>query len=189
MLNDFIIVDDVYVNKEILRNTFTCDLQVCKGACCTMESQFGAPTTMEEISEIESILPDVLPYLTDKHKKAIEEGGFWEIKQDQELIKSINNRDCVFIYYDKDIAKCAIEKAYFEGKVTFRKPISCHLFPIRIGEFGGPVLRYEHYFECECAEKKGKKTGIRILDFCKDALVRAFGLEWFEKVSQKSKEI
>lgn len=182
MSGNFYDIDNIFVNKEITESKFCCDLSACKGACCTMESQFGAPVNMDEVHEIEKILPVVLEYLTDEHVKAIKEMGFWEKKQGQELIKSINNRDCVFVYYSGDVAKCAIEKAYFEGKVTFRKPISCHLFPIRISEFGGPILRYEKYHECKPAEVEGEKNGITILEFCKDSLERAFGSSWYEKM-------
>ena len=157
MSANFYDIDNIFVNKEITESKFSCDLKACKGACCTMESQFGAPVNMEEVHEIEKILPVVLEYLSEEHVRAIEKNGFWEVKQNQELISSINHQDCVFVYYNGDVAKCAIEKAYFEGKVKFRKPISCHLFPIRISEFGGPVLRYERYHECEPAGIGGEK--------------------------------
>lgn len=180
-------IDNILVNGEITSVKFNCDLIKCKGACCTMESQFGAPVNMEEVNKIEEILDIVFEYLPGKSKNIIEKRGFWEIKQDQEMLKSINNKDCVFVYYEGDVARCAIEKAYFEGKVNFRKPISCHLFPIRVSEFGGPVLRYESYSECGPALIRGERKGSTILEFCKESLERAFGKMWYEKLLSKVK--
>lgn len=181
---DFIEIDNIAVNTEILENTFTCDLSKCKGACCTMESEYGAPITENEIEIINKILPVVKEYLPKKHVKEIEKNGFWVEKFGDLMTRSIDNRDCVFVTYEGDIAKCGIEKAFRDGKVDFPKPVSCHLFPIRVSNFGGPVLRYERYADCAPAIEKGKKTKILILDFCRDALERAFSKEWFSKIKE-----
>ena len=181
---EFIEIDDVYINAEIVETDFTCDLSKCKGACCTMESEYGAPITQNEIEEIDKVLPVVREYLPQKHVQEIEKNGFW-IKKDNELMtRSLNNRACVFVTYDGDIAKCGIEKAYREGKIDFIKPVSCHLFPIRISNFGGPVLRYEKYSECSPALEKGKSTRIKIIDFCRDALERRFGKSFFKRTKE-----
>ena len=181
---DFIEIDNVAVNSEIMDNCFTCDLAKCKGACCTMESEFGAPVSEEEIETINKILPEIKEYLPPKSVKEIEKNGFWMNKQDELMIRSIDNRDCVFVVYDGDIAMCGIEKAYRNGKINFIKPVSCHLFPIRVSNFGGPVLRYEKYSDCHPAIEKGNKTKIKIFDFCREALERSFGKEWFSKIKE-----
>ena len=181
---DFIEIDNIAVNTEIMDMCFTCDLTTCKGACCTMESEFGAPLSEDEIETINKILPIVKEYLPQRNIKEIEKHGFWINKHDELMTRSINNRDCVFVTYDGDIAKCGIEKAYRDGKVDFIKPLSCHLFPIRISNFGGPVLRYERYSDCEPAVEKGKKTKITIFDFCREALERSFGKDWFSKIKE-----
>lgn len=181
MRRTFIEIDDIILNPEIIETKFTCDLDKCKGACCTMESEFGAPVTVNEIKKIEGIVNKVKKYLPERHIKEIEENGFWENKYDQSMTRSINNRECVFVYYDGDVAKCGIEKAYINGEVKFRKPISCHLFPIRVSEFGGDVLRFEEYSECGPALEKGLETDLTVLEFCKDALKRLYGGEWFNK--------
>lgn len=178
-------IKEVIVNNQVFDTEFTCDLEKCKGACCTMESEFGAPLTEKEVERIDEILPTVKNYLSENSIDRIDEIGFWEKKQETLMTTSINNRDCVFVYYEGDIAKCAIEKAYFEGEVEFRKPISCHLFPIRVSDFGGPVLRFESYSECKPAKKLGKKTKINVFEFCKDALVRLYGKNWYENVKEK----
>ena len=175
-------LEDVIVNIDVVITRFECDLAKCKGACCTMESDFGAPVTQQEISEIDKVLPVIKEYIPEEHYRIIKNSGFWYRQLDQLMISSRNKRECVFSYYDGDIAKCGIEKAYREGKIDFIKPISCHLFPIRIGNFGGDVLRFEEYTECEPALAKGKKTGIKVVDFCEDALRRKYGNKWYEKL-------
>jgi hypothetical protein len=187
MFSDRIInINEVLVRKEILEIPFTCDLKACKGACCTMESELGAPVKPEEIDVIKEILPIVKEYISQVQAEAIEEDGFYEIKENELLLKSINNRDCVFAYYDNGIAKCSIEKAYFDGKIKFRKPISCHLFPIRVSDFGGDVLRYEKFVECAPALEKGKEENKTIAEFCEDSLIRLYGEEWYNKLMNNS---
>lgn len=183
MINDRIIdINDVLVRKEVLETPFSCDLKKCHGACCTLESEFGAPLKKDEIDEIEKILPIVKGYISQKHVDEIDTNGFYEIKDDEIMVRSINNRECVFALYENSIAKCAIEKAYFDGKINFRKPISCHLFPIRISDFGGDVLRYEKFSECAPALEKGKEENVTIAEFCKDSLIRLYGEEWYNKL-------
>jgi hypothetical protein len=178
---EFLEIDKVLINKEIIETNFTCDLSKCKGACCTMESEFGAPITEKEIEEINKILPAVLEYLPKEHKDEIDKKGFWIEKQGDLMTRSLNNRACVFVTWDGDIAKCGIEKAYRDGKVNFIKPVSCHLFPIRVSKFGGDVLRFEKYSECQPALEKGNNTRVKILDFCRDSLEREYGNNWFSK--------
>jgi hypothetical protein len=123
-----------------------------------------------------------MKYLTPENKKDIEEYGFWEKKSGELMTRSINRRDCVFVVYENSIAKCSIEKAFRNGESGFLKPISCHLFPIRVKEFGGKVLKYEKYADCSPALIKGKKTKLNIMDFCREPLERAFGGNWFNKL-------
>ncbi len=181
---EFIEVEGVFVNKEIVVTNFTCDLSKCKGACCTMESEFGAPITESEIEEISKVLPIIMEYLPKEHFDIIEKFGFWINKQNELMTRSLNNKACVFVTWEGDIAKCGIEKAYRDGKIDFIKPVSCHLFPIRISNFGGDVLRFEKYSECAPALEKGNNTQVKILDFCSDALERKYGTEWFSKTKK-----
>ncbi|MFA3783671.1 DUF3109 family protein [Melioribacteraceae bacterium 4301-Me] len=182
MQPDFIEIDNILVSTDISETPFTCDLAKCKGACCTMESKYGAPLKKEEIEIINKNLPIIKEYLSKEHQKEIEKNGFWMQIHGEYMTKSIDNRACVFVSWENDIAKCSIEKAYSDGKIDFIKPASCHLFPIRVGQFGGKVLRYEKYIECEPALKLGEKIKTNILNFCKDALQREFGKEWFTKI-------
>jgi hypothetical protein len=163
---------------------FKCDLKKCKGACCTIESDFGAPLKRNEIETIEEILESVKVYLSDEHNKEIEENGFYENKSGELLIRSMNNKECVFVYYEKDIAMCAIEKAYMEGKSDFRKPISCHLFPIRVSDFGGDVLRFEKFDECKPAFDAGKNNNITVAEYCEEPLNRLYGKNWYSQLKE-----
>lgn len=188
MIKDFINNDDVLINEEIFRKKFTCDLSICKGACCTMESDYGAPLLGSEIDKIEKVLPIVKKYLSEKHLEFLNKNGFWfEIEGDL-MVSSINKKECVFAYYEGDIAKCAIEKAYYDEKTDFIKPISCHLFPIRINNFGGDILKYEEYSECRPALEKGEETKLTIAEFCKDGLIRMYGSKWYQKLMNPTKE-
>ena len=185
MNSEFVQIETVFVDNQIVETNFTCDLSKCKGACCTMESEFGAPITEREIETISKNLPFILEYLPNEHVKEIETNGFWVKKFDELMTRSVNNKACVFVTYDGEIAKCGIEKAHRNGNISFIKPVSCHLFPIRISNFGGPVLRFEKYSECEPALDKGKVAQIKILDFCQDALEREYGKEWFVKIKKE----
>ncbi|MCO6446913.1 MAG: DUF3109 family protein [Ignavibacterium sp.] len=175
-------INDVLVRDEIVEIPFSCDLKKCKGACCTLDSEFGAPIRKDEVEEIEKVLPVVKNYLAQKNIDEIETRGFYEINDGEILINSINNKDCVFSYWENGIARCAIERAYFDGKINYRKPISCHLFPIRVSDFGGDVLRYEKFSECAPALEKGKEENVTIVEFCKDSLIRLYGEQWYNKL-------
>lgn len=177
-------VGNIIVKREIAETPFKCDLLKCKGACCTFESKYGAPVTWEEIDRISNILSTVIDYVPMMHRSVIEEDGFYDIINDEPLLKSVDHRACVFVYYDDGIAKCSIEKAFLEGKTDFKKPISCHLFPIRISDFGGDVLRYEHLDECQPAIELGKKENTTVAEFCEEPLNRLYGEEWYSQFKE-----
>lgn len=183
--NNIVPVEDVEVRKEVVKTRFSCDLEKCKGACCTFESEYGAPLHEEEVKIIGEILYKVMPYLPDEHKKIIENEGFYKYWNKELMTNSLDNKACVFVFYENGIAKCGIEKAYFDGKTDFRKPISCHLFPIRITKFGADVLRYEKFSECGPALEKGEKENITIAEFCGEALERKYGRKWYSALKEK----
>ncbi len=180
----FLPVLGVLVRQEIAETHFKCDLQKCKGACCTFESRYGAPLEFEEIKLIDNSLEKVKQYLSPEHLKEIEQKGFYEKKQNEFMTRSINNRACIFVYYEEGIAKCSIEKAYLEGKSGFKKPISCHLFPIRRTDFGGEVLKYEKLDECDPALERGKSSDTTIAEFCKEPLNKLYGKNWYTQLME-----
>ena len=183
-VSNIIPVEDILVRPEVFNVNFECDLDKCKGACCTLESEFGAPLLEDEVGKIEKILNIIKEYLPKRHVEEIEENGFYEVKSGEFLTRSINNKPCVFVYYNGDIAKCGIEKAFLDGKTKFKKPISCHLFPIRVSKFGGPVLRYEKFSECKPALEKGEKNKLSLIDFCRESLARLYGNKWYSKLKE-----
>jgi hypothetical protein len=182
--SNVITIEEVLVRTEVLNTKFECDLQKCKGACCTMESEYGAPLSFDEIGKIGDILDTVKEYLSERNQKEIDVNGFYNVIHNEPMTSSIDNKDCVFVYYEGNIAKCAIEKAYNDGKVDFKKPISCHLFPIRISHFGNDVLRYEKFSECGPALEKGKNSNITIAEFCEDSLTRLYGKNWYSSLKE-----
>ena len=172
-------VNDIMVRNEIADTPFICDLNKCKGGCCTFESKYGAPLMQDEIGKIDSILDIVMHYLTQRNIDEIEENGFYIEEDGELLISSIDSKECVFVYYENEIAKCSIEKAFVEGKTDFKKPISCHLFPIRISDFGGDVLRFEKIEECNPALERGTEENVTVAEFCREALERHYGKQWY----------
>lgn len=174
-------IDNVLVEHEVLSAHFACDLVKCKGACCTFEGDHGAPVLKSEVAEINKNLEAAKKYLDKRSIEIIENEGFIDEKSDGLFTKCINDKDCVFVYYDNEIAKCAIEKAYHNGESDFRKPVSCHLYPLRVGDYGGDYIYYDKIPECKPGRINGREQEIRLIDTVKEALIRRFGKEWTEK--------
>ena len=177
-------IDRALVSLDILEKHFLCDLLQCKGACC-IEGDSGAPLTKEEANKIDEIYPQVQPYLSKKNNDLIKKHGAHFIDKDGDLVTSlVGNQECVFTYRNKKgILKCGIEKAYFDGKVDFRKPISCHLFPIRITEYKRfDAVNYEKLDICKPGRLCGASEKLPLYRFLKEPLIRKYGKEWYEKL-------
>lgn len=173
-------IENKIIDGRIPYIKFSCDLEACKGGCCTLKGGKGAPLTDSEITEIENALPVVARYLGARSLREVENNHGIEGSPGSFTTGCIDNKDCVFVYYDGDIAKCAFEKAYFNNEIKWRKPISCHLFPIRVANFGGEVIRFEKISECEPAIVNGRKNNIRLYDFLREALIRRYGEQWYK---------
>ncbi|MDA3880452.1 MAG: DUF3109 family protein [Prolixibacteraceae bacterium] len=179
------------VSFDIFDKHFLCDLNTCKGVCC-VDGDSGAPLTQEEAKLIEENYPAFEPYLDKKYKKVIGETGFSVIDSDGDLVTPLyNNLECVYTYSDENgITKCAIEKAYFEGKSTFRKPVSCHLFPVRITEYKDfDAVNYQQLDICKAARTCGKAKQLPLYIFLKDALIRKYGKEWYAELEVAASQI
>lgn len=177
-----VLVDDVLVSQEILKEVFTCDIAACKGACC-VEGDFGAPLEEDERQILEDIYPTVEPYLPEKGKQAIREQGTWVKDITGEYTTPlVEGRECAFTVFEEDgTASCGIEKAHADGKVDFKKPISCHLYPIRVLDTPYTQgLNYDRWSICTPACALGEKTGLRVFEFLKEPLERKYGAEWYE---------
>ena len=177
-------IDDTIISLELLEERFVCDLNSCKGICC-IEGDDGAPLEEAEVKIIEDLLPVIWDDLSEVSKSVISKQGVSYIDQDGEPVTSIvNGAECVFTYTDElGVCKCAIEKAFREGKTNFYKPISCHLYPVRLQKYDDYIaVNYHRWSVCNCARKLGGKLGVPVYKFLKDPLIRKFGEAWFEQL-------
>lgn len=181
-----LLLDNLLLDDHIITQPFLCDLGKCKGACCTVKGGQGAPVLDTEVEALTNAIEITWKYLPERSRKEIEQHGAIDGSDGDLYTRCVDDGDCVFVYYEKGshIAKCAIEQAYFDGMTSFRKPISCHLFPIRVTDFNGPYLYYEEFPECKPALQNGKRHDVRIFEAVKEALIRAFGDEWYSKLSE-----
>ena len=172
------------ISRDVFEKQFFCDILKCKGACC-IEGDSGAPVTNEEAAIIEKEYPKFEEHLPEKHKQEVKKQGFSVIDSDGDLVTPlVNNRQCVYSYYNnKGILKCAIEKAHFDGKFEFRKPISCHLFPIRITEYKRfDAVNYEQLDICKPGRECGVSEKLPLYKFLKEPLIKKYGEEWYKEV-------
>jgi hypothetical protein len=184
-------IDDTIISLDLLDERFVCDLASCKGICC-IEGDDGAPLEESEVKIIEALLPVIWDDLTENSKAVIEKQGVSYIDDDGEPVTSIvNGAECVFTYTDADgTCKCAIEKAYREGKTDFYKPISCHLYPVRLQKYDEfTAVNYHRWNVCNCARKLGGKLSVPVYQFLKEPLIRRFGATWFEQLEIADKEM
>ena len=179
-----IIVDNAVLSDDLKENFFVCNLEKCKGACC-VEGDLGAPLNEDELNVIEEALPAVKPYLTPEGLQAIDEQGAYIIDEDGDYsTPTIGGRECAYAFYDeKKILKCGIEQAYLDGKTTYKKPISCHLYPIRITQYDHyDALNYERWDICSPACDLGAELAVPVYQFLKGPLIRKYGEDWYAKL-------
>ena len=177
-------IDDTLISLDLFDQCFLCDLSACKGICC-IEGDAGAPLEEDEISVIEELLPVIWDDLSESSKEVIRKQGVFYIDEDGEPVTSIvDGRECVFTYTDEDgICKCAIEKAYREGKTDFYKPISCHLYPVRVQKYHDfSAVNYHRWNVCSGACVLGAKKQLPVYKFLKEPLIRKFGEAWYEQM-------
>ena len=172
------------VSLDILEKHFLCDLLKCKGACC-VEGDSGAPLTDDEAIAIEQHYPVFEKYLPESHRAEVKKQGFSIIDSDGDLVTPlVNNRQCAYAFTDeKGILKCAIEKVYLEGKIPFRKPVSCHLFPIRITQYQRfDAVNYQQLDICQPGRECGAGEKLPLYKFLREPLIRKYGKEWYEQL-------
>lgn len=184
-------IQDVIVSLDIFREKFLCDLDACKGECC-VEGDAGAPVELDEVARLEEVLPVVWDDLSPAAREVIDRQGVVYPDRDGELVTSIvNGKDCVFTCYDeRGCCCCAIEKAYREGKTSFYKPISCHLYPIRVEHYGPyKALNYHRWSVCRAAVLLGEKEDVPVYKFLKEPLTRRFGEAWYAELETAADEL
>jgi hypothetical protein len=184
-------VGEILVSDDIKEVEFVCNLEKCKGACC-VEGELGAPLEEDELETLRSIQAAVRPYLTVEGVQAIEAQGPYILDEDGDFsTPTIAGKECAYSLYDeKGILKCGIEQAYLDGKVDFRKPISCHLYPLRItkNKKGFEAVNYHKWDICSAACVLGKSLQVPLYRFLKDPLIRKYGEAWYDELVAKIKQ-
>lgn len=179
-------IDGKIIATDLLTEEFCCDLSVCKGECC-VEGDSGAPLDIEEVDLLEQEWENYKPYMTPEGVEEIERQGFMVVDVDGDYTTPlVDGAQCAYAFKENGITFCAIERAYREGKTTFLKPISCHLYPIRVKRFstGDYGLNLHRWNICKCAFECGKKNGVKIYRALREPIVRAFGEDFYEQLCQ-----
>ncbi len=189
-----LIIEDILISDDVVQEQFMCNLNACKGACC-WEGDYGAPLTDEELTILQQIYKDIAPFLTPEGKAVIEQKGVYTFYEDADDFGTplIDGGACAYMTRDeKGIAQCGIEQAYRAGATDFQKPISCHLYPIRItprGEYQMETMNYERWDICAAACELGKKQQMPVYRFVKEALIRKYGNNFFEALDNAAQHL
>ena len=183
-------VQDKIISLDIFEKHFVCDLNACKGACC-VEGDSGAPLVEEEEKILNEIYEKVKPYMKKEGINEIENQGVAVYDSEGDLTTTlVNGKECAFVVEENGINLCSIEKAFLEGKIDFKKPISCHLFPIRIKEYRDfDAINYEKIKICKPACECGSKLEIPIYVFLKESLIRKYGEIFYEELLETANSL
>ncbi len=180
-----LLIEDILVADDVVEKHFVCDLNACKGACC-VEGDYGAPLSEVEVGVINGHLESIMPYLPEDCREVIMEKGFFAINDDNGIFETglMPDGACVFMGRNEiGITYCGIEKAYNDKAIDYKKPISCHLYPIRVvenKEAGFQALNYDKWDICSAACTNGKKKQVRVYEFAKSAILRKYGEGFYE---------
>lgn len=183
-------IKDTLVSLDLLERYFCCDLPKCHGECC-IEGDAGAPVTEEEVEKIKKILPEIISDLLPAAREEIESSGVAYVDEEGDLVTQlVNGGQCVFTVFDADgMCRCAIEKAFREGRVDFMKPMSCYLYPVRIKEYPTfTAVNFHRWKICKCAETMGRSLRLRAYEFLREPLIARFGREWYDELALTATE-
>lgn len=183
-------IDDKIVGSAVFEEQFICDLPLCLGACC-VQGISGAPLDVDEALMLEDDLEQILPFLKPAGVKAIQEHGVAVTDFEGDLTTPlIEGKECAFCIEEKGISHCGIERAFEQGKTTFRKPVSCHLYPIRVKTIGEyTAINYDHWDICNHARVLGKREGVPVYKFLKVPLIRRFGEDFYAQLEEAARLI
>ncbi len=180
-------INDTLVSEDILEKQFVCDLSRCKGACC-VEGDAGAPLSVEEAGILQEEYQNFKPYLRKEGIKAVEEQGtsVTDPHDGEDVTPLVNGAECAYVIFDENgISKCGIEKAWEEGGTTFRKPVSCHLYPVRVNKYVTyEAVNYHKWEICSPACELGEQLKVPVYRFLKEALIRKYGPEWYHELDE-----
>ncbi|MBN1279095.1 MAG: DUF3109 family protein [Chlorobium sp.] len=175
-------IGNVLIEPEVLHAAFVCDLRECRGACC-IEGELGAPLNPAEARQLEDAPDELVRMLPEKNIRYLRRYGAVEVYQGVQYTRTIGNRECVYAFEREGITFCAVEVAFREGAISFDKPISCRLFPVRVRrKFGLDYLVYEQHQMCRSARKLGRERRIKLLDYIADALETVYGTQWIDNL-------
>jgi hypothetical protein len=185
-------IDGKIISEELLTSYFCCDLGVCAGVCC-VDGDSGAPLEKSEEEILRQELPNFYYYLAPKGRQAIAEQGVAVLDGDNDLVTPLvaDGEECAYAYFSENGAcLCAIEKAFFERKTAYRKPLSCHLYPIRVSLLGDNLaLNYDCQWMCRGARTKGKREGMPVFQFLKGPIIRRFGEDFYRQLEDRRRKI
>ena len=182
-----IIIQNTLVSEELLDEQFVCDLQACKGACC-VEGDSGAPLELDETDRLEETWDAVKPYMRQEGIDAINEKGMWQVDRDNDLVTTLVGKhgECAYVVFDASgIAKCSLEQAFLDGKTNWKKPLSCHLYPVRLSQLADFIgVNYHRWHLCAPACTCGTKLKVPVFRFLREPLTRKFGASWFTELEE-----
>lgn len=185
-------IGDILVSEDVILEYFACDYPVCRGKCCIVGDS-GAPLLEEELEPIEAHYDIFSPLMREEGRKAVEEKGFFEIDRDGDLVTPLvpGSEECAFCLFENGNCLCSIERRFFEGKSSFRKPISCQLYPVRAVQLrnGTIGLNLHRWDICQCAFDKGRREGIRAYEFLREPLIAAYGADFYEALCVAAKQV
>lgn len=184
-------IDKKLISLDVFDRKFVCDLSACKGACC-VEGDAGAPLTIEEVDILEESLDKVKPFMREEGITEVEKSGVFYMDHDNEPVTTlVNGKECAFVFFDQEgITKCSIEEAHNQGVIDFKKPISCHLYPIRVSKFREfEAVNYNEWDICKSACSCGLKLDVPVYKFLKEPITRKWGEEFYEKLTIAAEEI
>ena len=177
-------IQNKIISDDLFEEKFVCDLNKCKGMCC-IEGDAGAPLTKEEIITIEKYLPEIKKEMLPEGIKAIQDNGFYYVDDENEPVTALlDNKECAFVVFDKNnIAKCAIELAHRKCSIDFIKPISCHLYPIRVKKHSVfESINIDKWNVCNAAFDCGSRNNVLVFKFLKEPIIRKWGLEFYKQL-------
>lgn len=184
-------IGNTLVSDDLLTEAFVCDLNACKGACC-VEGEYGAPLTQDEADELAHLQDQIAPYLSDEGKATIADQGAWITGEDGELETPLMpTGHCAYVIEDADKKlKCGLETVHQEGVLSFKKPLSCHLYPVRVQQYSSfEAVNYHRWDICGAACALGSSLKVKVYVFVKEALVRKFGEEWYAALEKAGAEL
>lgn len=179
-------IDRTIVSLDLLEEKFACDLSVCEGACC-IEGEAGAPLEEEELGVLDDIFEEVKSFMGSIGIREVELNGKWVVDVDGEFVTPlVKGNECVYVHFERGIAMCAIEQAYLAEKIEFRKPLSCHLYPVRITKYRDyDGVNYHKWEICKPACECGMKKKMKVHQFARDALIRKYGEKWYNELKKQ----